>query len=85
MKAYNFNILVEKVKKDVAEQKIGKFVITGEKDDDYDTCKVISVGGKVVGIAEGDTLLIRPNAGHNVKIDDSEYTVIIDSDVLVIL
>ena len=46
---------------------------------------VISVGGKVVGIAEGDMLLIRPNAGHNVKIGDSEYTVIIDSDVLVIL
>lgn len=85
MKAYNFNILVEKVKKVVAEQKIGNFVITSEKDDDYDTCEVISVGGKVVGIAEGDTLLIRPNAGHNVKIGDSEYTVILDSDVLVIL
>ena len=84
MKAYNFNILVEKVKKDVAEQKIGKFVIT-EQDDEFDTVKVISVGGKVVGIAEGDTVLIRPNAGHNVKIDGSEYTVIIDSDVLVIL
>lgn len=84
MKAYNFNILVEKVKKDVAEQKIGKFVIT-EQDDEFDTGKVISVGGKVVGIAEGDTVLIRPNAGHNVKIDGSEYTVIIDSDVLVIL
>lgn len=85
MKAYNFNILVEKVKKDVAEQKIGNFVITGEKEDDYDKCEVISVGNKVVGIEEGNMLLIRPGAGHNVKIGDSEYTVIIDSDVLVIL
>lgn len=85
MKAYNFNILVEKVKKEVAEQKIGNFVISDKGENEFDTCKVISVGNKVEGIAEGDTLLVRPGAGHDVKIEESEYTVILDSDVLVIL
>jgi len=84
MKAINYYIIIKKIKE--APKKVGGIELTEKQNSDVRYLKgdVISVGNKVEGISEGDTIRYDKHAGHGIEWDDSLYYVITVNDVVVV-
>jgi len=83
MKAIGTKILtiIEKTEKPV--EKAGTFIIPSGNET-HEIAKVISIGEEVKGIGEGDLLIIYKGAGATVKIDDQEYRVLTEPDIIAV-
>lgn len=84
MKAVDLRILVQEVKEDSVEERIGNIVIP-ESDSGAKKYKVLSVGEKIESVKEGDVVYTYPNAGHEFKSEGDTYRVISITDILVVL
>lgn len=82
MRTIEGKILLE-VEKGCVE-KIGEFVMPVDSNE-YETGKVLSVGEKVVGVKEGDTVNFYKGAGHTLTKDGKQYRIITSNEVLVVL
>ncbi|MBQ9700478.1 MAG: co-chaperone GroES [Lachnospiraceae bacterium] len=75
------------IKQAVAEEttKSG-IVLTGQTKEKPQEAEVIAVGPEVKGeIKVGDTVIYSKYAGTNVKVDDVEYIIVNEEDVLAML
>ena len=82
MKVIDSKILL-KVKKGMT-QKIGSLEIPVDAKE-YEIGEVLSVGEKVDGIKEGDTIYFYSGAGKNFTHEGESYRVIVNSEVIVVL
>jgi len=84
MKAINYYIIIEKIKE--APKKVGGIELTEKQDTDirYLKAKVISVGNKIEGIKENDTIRYDKHAGHGIEWKDNFYYVITVGDVVIV-
>ena len=82
MKTIEGKILLE-VERGCVE-KIGEFMVPVDSKE-YETGKVLSVGEKVVGVKEGDTVNFYSGAGHTITIEGKPYRIITSNEVLVVL
>ena len=86
MKAIGRNLIIEKTKEGITKTKGGLILAEAHKDDiRYVEANVISIGGDVVAIKEGDKIFYDKHAGHKIEIDKETYHVINMGDVVVVL
>ena len=86
MKAIGRNIIIDKIKEGITKTKGGLILAEAHKDDiRYVEANVISIGGDVVAINEGDKIFYDKHAGHKIEIDKETYHVINMGDVVVVL
>lgn len=84
MKAINYYIIIEKIKEQ--PKKVGGIELNEKQNSDvrYLKGKVISVGDKITGLKEGDTIRYDKHAGHGIEWKDNLYYVITVNDVVII-
>lgn len=82
MKVIEFKILL-KVKKGLT-QKIGGLEIPIEANE-YEIGEVLSVGEKVSGIKEGDTVYFYTGSGKNITHEGESYRIINSNEVIVVI
>ena len=84
MKAVNHYLIIEQAKE--GPKKVGGLILTDEVNEDnrYTKAKVISIGGLVEGIKEGDIIYYDKHAGHGIQHKDKFYHVIKQQDVVLI-
>ena len=84
MKAIGNYILIEKVES--TTKKVGGLIITEKLDSDnrYLKAKIISIGDKVQVLKDGDTIYYDKNRETGVDYNDKIYTVIRDTDVVLV-
>lgn len=82
MKVINSSILI-KVEKG-ATMKLGGLEVPADARE-YEIGKVFSVGEKVEGVREGDTIYFYSGSGKKFTDDGEEYRVINSSEVIVVL
>ena len=84
MRAVNNYIIIEKYK--VGPKKVAGLLLTEDLDKQirYIKAKVVSIGNKVEGIKEGDTIYYDKHAGHGIDIKDELHHVIMDRDVVLV-
>ncbi|MBP3732186.1 MAG: hypothetical protein J6I84_02960 [Bacilli bacterium] len=85
MKVIESKILIKPLgKSDGAVEKFGGFEVpvgAGQ----YESGKVISVGSKVEGVSEGDTIYYYPGAGKEFNHEGQTYRVITTPEVIVVV
>lgn len=85
MKAINKYIIIQEI---VEEMKTASgILLTGEdtKEFRYKKGKIINPGTNVEFIKEGDIIYYDKSAGHKMIIDESQYSIILERDVVVVL
>ena len=82
MKVINSSILI-KVERG-ATMKIGGLEVPAEARE-YEIGKVLSVGDKVTGVKEGDTIYFYSGSGKKFTNEGEEFRVINSSEVIVVL
>jgi len=84
MKAINYYIIIDKIKEQ--PKKVGGIELNEKQNSDvrYLKGKVISVGDKITGLKEGDTIRYDKHAGHGIEWKDNLYYVITVNDVVII-
>ena len=84
MQAISYYIIIEKIKEKPKSEK--GFVFSSPKDDDirYLKGRVISIGDKINGIKENDTIWYDKHAGHGIEFDGKLYLVIKHGDVVIV-
>jgi len=84
MKVIDSKILIRVKKGDAATERFGGFEVpvgAGE----FEIGEVLSVGEKVVGLAEGDTIYFYKGSGKEFTHEGQKYRVITIPEVIVIL
>jgi co-chaperonin GroES (HSP10) len=85
MRAINKYIIIQEI---VEEMKTASgILLTGEdtKDFRYKKGKVINPGTNVESIKEGDVIYYDKSSGHKMIIDENQYSIIMERDVVVVL
>lgn len=84
MKAVNYYLIVDKIKE--APKKVGGLELTEKQNKDvrYLKGKVISVGGEVKGIKDGDVVRYDKHAGHGIEYGEKLYYVIKAGDIVLV-
>ena len=84
MKAVNYYLIVDKIKE--APKKVGGLELTEKQNKDvrYLKGKVISAGGEVKGIKEGDVVRYDKHAGHGIEYSEKLYYVIKAGDIVLV-
>jgi co-chaperonin GroES (HSP10) len=84
MKAVNYYLIVDKIKE--APKKVGGLELTEKQNKDvrYLKGKVISAGGEVKGIKEGDVVRYDKHAGHGIEYGEKLYYVIKAGDIVLV-
>ena len=86
MKAIGKYIIINEIKEDLKKTEGGLLLAESHREDiRYRTATVKSTGTAVEGIEEGDTIWYDRHAGHNVEIDETVYSVILERDVIIVL
>ena len=86
MKAIGKYIIINEIKEDLKKTEGGLLLAESHREDiRYRTATVKSIGTRVEGINEGDTIWYDRHAGHNVEIGDDIYSVIQERDVIIVL
>ena len=84
MKAVNYYLIVDKIKE--APKKVGGLELTEKQNKDvrYLKGKVVSAGGEVKGIKDGDVVRYDKHAGHGIEYDEKLYYVIKAGDIVLV-
>lgn len=84
MKAVNYYLIVDKIKE--APKKVGGLELTEKQNKDvrYLKGKVISAGGEVKGINNGDVVRYDKHAGHGIEYGEKLYYVIKAGDIVLV-
>lgn len=84
MKAVNYYLIVDKIKE--APKKVGGLELTEKQNKDvrYLKGKVISAGGEVKGIKDGDVVRYDKHAGHGIEYGEKLYYVIKAGDIVLV-
>ena len=84
MKAVNFYIIVDKIKEQ--PKSTSGFVLSESQNEDvrYIKGKVVSVGDKVEGINDNDTVWYDKHTGCGIELDEKYYYIIKHGDVVII-
>lgn len=85
MKVLNAQVLLEIEKEEAPIEKIGMLEVPVGMNKEWEKGKVISFGNQVIGVEEGDKVLIYPGAGKTIKVDGKEYRVISSAEIIVVL
>ena len=86
MKAIGRNILITPYKQGTEKTKGGLLLSEQQRQDiRYHKGKVISVGNLVCGIKEGDSIFYDKSSFHRIDIDQKDYCIIKDVDVVIVL
>lgn len=86
MKAVGKRLIIEKTKEGTTETKGGLLLAGNHREDiRYIEAKVISIGGEVVGVKEGDIIFYDRHNGHKIEPNKETYYVIKLDDVVVVL
>lgn len=86
MKAIGKYIIINEIKEDLKKTEGGLLLAESHREDiRYRTATVKSIGTAVEGIKAGDTIWYDRHAGHNVEIDETVYSVILERDVVIVL
>lgn len=84
MKAVNYYLIVDKIKE--APKKVGGLELTEKQNKDvrYLKGKVVSTGGEVKGIKDGDVVRYDKHAGHGIEYGEKLYYVIKAGDIVLV-
>lgn len=84
MKAINYFVVVEKIKE--APRKVKGLELTEKQDSDvrYIKGKVVSVGGQIDMIKEGDFVRYDKHAGHGIDWKGDLYYILKISDIVLV-
>lgn len=84
MKAVNYYLIVDKIKE--APKKVGGLELTEKQNKDvrYLKGKVVSAGGEVKGIKDGDVVRYDKHAGHGIEYGEKLYYVIKAGDIVLV-
>lgn len=84
MKAVNYYLIVDKIKE--APKKVGGLELTEKQNKDvrYLKGKVVSAGGEVKGIKDGDVVRYDKHAGHGIEYNEKLYYVIKAGDIVLV-
>jgi|TARA_R110001599_G_scaffold188843_4_gene383380 co-chaperonin GroES (HSP10) len=86
MKAVGRNILIKPFKKGTEKTKGGLLLSEVQRTDvRYHRGKVLSTGDQVCGIKKDDEIFFDKSAYHRIDIDNKDYCIVRDTDVVVIL
>jgi chaperonin GroES len=86
MKAIGNCLIIEKIKEGTTKTKGGLMLAENQREDiRYIEANVLSIGGDVVGVKEGDRIFYDRHAGHKIEMDKNTYHVIKLGDVVVVL
>ena len=86
MKAIGRNILITPYKQGTEKTKGGLLLSEQQRQDiRYHKGKVISVGDLVCGIKKGDSIFYDKSSFHRIDIDQKDYCIIKDVDVVIVL
>lgn len=84
MKVLDTRVLLKIRETEAPVTKIGEMVIREEKPG-WETAEVLSVGEKVEGLNIGDSVLIYPGAGKEIKVSGTSFRVISSAEVIVVM
>ena len=84
MQAINQYVIIDKIKE--APKKVGGLELTESQDKDvrYLKGKVVSAGGEVKGIKDGDVVRYDKHAGHGIEYNEKLYYVIKAGDIVLV-
>jgi len=86
MKAIGSNLIVDMTKEGVSETKGGLFLAAKQREDiRYAEGKILSAGGNVIGIKEGDVIYFDKNNTHQIEIKKEIYQIVNMAHVVVVL
>ena len=86
MKAIGRYIVIDPIKETETKTKGGLLLAEAQREDvRYRRAKVVKPGSDVVVLNEGDEIYYDKVAGDLLEINDKEYTIIKDSDVVIVL
>ena len=72
-------------KKDAAVEQTASGILLGDAKEKQNTAVVESVGPDVKNVKKGDRILYREYSSTEVKLDDTEYLIIKEEDILATL
>ena len=79
IKPLNHNVVT---KKEEAITKTASGILLGEAKETPAYAVVEAVGPEVKSIKKGDKVIFKEYAGTNIKVDDTEYIIVKDEDIL---
>ena len=84
MQAVNDYVIVDIIKE--GPKKVGGLILTDETDETnrYKKANIISVGGMVEVVKEGDSIYYDALAGHDIAYNDIMYKVIRARDIVIV-
>ena len=85
MQAVNDYVIVDIIKE--GPKKVGGLILTDETDETnrYRKGNIISVGNDALIVKPGDVIYYDTRAGYSMFIEDVQYTIIRENDVVVVL
>lgn len=85
MQAINKYIIIEKIAEEMKTE--SGLLLSGEDANEfrYNKGRVVNPGTNVDTVKEGDLIYYDKSSGHSMVIQDRQYTIILERDVVVVL
>jgi co-chaperonin GroES (HSP10) len=85
MQAINKYIIIEKIAEEMKTE--SGLLLSGEDANEfrYNKGRVVNPGTNVATVKEGDLIYYDKSSGHSMVIQDRQYTIILERDVVVVL
>lgn len=85
MQAINKYIIIEKIAEEMKTE--SGLLLSGEDANEfrYNKGRVVNPGTNVETVKEGDLIYYDKSSGHSMVIQDRQYTIILERDVVVVL
>tara|TARA_R110002020_G_scaffold140042_3_gene311245 strand:+ start:1611 stop:1871 length:261 start_codon:yes stop_codon:yes gene_type:complete len=86
MKAVGRNLIIKKIEENITKSQGGLLLSKNDRSDiRYIEATVVSVGEEVNGVVKNDKIFYDRHAGHFIELNNDNYTIIKDKDIVVVL